>query len=199
MNIAWASEYPSLLDAIQATDSPRTYTLDTNETTTTVLGDMGGPNSVLTINGGTDHYGITNASTANEIRLFVNKNQTVYLQNLGTYTTTTSDTIVDGVNIITGVTVGNFVNNFGKNSDRVGFLRSAGTSYISNSVFYNNRGKYGVVQNREEGTMSITGSVFVGNSLPQGAVHNDGLNNITEISDSIFYNNKAIIQSGSDP
>lgn len=199
VNIAWGAEYASLIDAIQATTTPRTYTLDANETTTTVLGNIGGSNSVLTIDGGDGNYGITNNSTANEVRLFVNKNQTVYLQNLGTYTTTTSDTIVDGVNIITGVTVGNSVNNFGKNSDRVGFLRSAGTSYISNSVFYNNRGKYGIVQNREEGTMAITGSVFVGNSSPQGAVHNDGLNNITEISDSIFYNNTAITQPGSDP
>ncbi|GEM_PF-4895942 len=199
MNIALASEYPSLIDAIQASTTPRTYTLDANETSPTVLGDITGWNSVLTIDGGTGNYGINNTSTANDVRLFVNKNQTVYLQNLGTYTTTTSDTIVDGVSIITSVSVGNSVNNFGKNSDRVGFLRSAGTSHISNSVFYNNRAKFGgSLQNRENGTMSITNSVFVENTSPQGAVHNDGANKITQISGSIFYNNTAITQTTGD-
>ena len=98
-DVAWAAEYPSLIDAIQATTTPRTYTLEANETTTTPLGDIGQWNSVLTIDGGSGNYGITNTSTANEVRLFVSKNQTVYLQNLGTYTTTTSSAIVDGVDI----------------------------------------------------------------------------------------------------
>ena len=197
--VARASEYASLIDAIQDTTTPRTYTLDETEVSSTVLGNIGRWNSVLTINGGTGNYGIDNTSTAPDTRLFVNKNQTVYLQNLGTYTTTTSSSIVDGVDIITDVTVGNSVNNFGLTSDRVGFLRSAGTSHISNSVFYNNRGKFGAaLQNRENGTMSITGSVFVENSSPQGTVHNDGINNITQISDSIFYNNTATAQTSGD-
>ncbi len=198
-SIVWASEYASLIEAIQATTTPRTYTLDANEISPTVLGSIGRWNSVLTINGGTGNYGIDNTSTTADTRLFVNKNQTLYLQNLGTYTTTTSNSIVDGVDIITDVTVGNSVNNFGLTSDRVGFLRSAGTSHISNSVFYNNRGKFGgSLQNRENGTMSIIGSVFVENSSPQGAVHNDGINNITQISDSIFYNNTATAQTSGD-
>ncbi|MBR4682693.1 MAG: hypothetical protein IKP06_05280 [Elusimicrobiaceae bacterium] len=198
VNIAWGAEYDSLIDAIQATTTPRTYTLDGNETSSTALGNIGGWNSVLTIDGGEGHYGINNTSTATDTRLFVGKNQTFYLQNLGTYTTTTSSSIVEGVDIITEVTVGNSINNFGKTSDRVGFLRSAGTSHISNSVFYNNRGRYGVVQNREQGTMSITGSVFANNNVPQGAVHNDGTNRMTEISDSIFYNNTAVTQTSGD-
>ncbi len=191
VNSLWGAEYASLLDAIKATDTPRTYTLDANETSSTVLGDIGGTNSVLTIDGGTGHYGIHNTSTANEVRIFVDNPQTLNLQNLGTYTTTTSSSIVDGMDIITSVAVGNSVDNFGKTTDRAGFIRSAGTTSVTDSVFFNNRGQYGVLQNREEGTMSITGSVFVANNSPQGTVHNDSTNKITQILNSIFYNNIA--------
>ena len=200
VNVAWAAEYASLIDAIQATTTPRTYTLDGNETSPTVLGNIEGWKSVLTIDGGVgNNYGINNTSTAPDTRLFVNKNQTLYLKNLGTYTKTTSSSIVAGLDIITGITVVNSVNNFGLTSDRVGFLRSAGTSHITNSVFYNNRGKFGAaVQNRENGTMSIIDSVFAANNSPQGAVHNDSVNGISDISNSIFYNNTATTQAVGD-
>ena len=158
-----AMAYDSLKEAIEATTSPREYTLTDNETVSDKLGTMGGSSSaILTVNGGENHYGINNTSDKAETRIFVGQtNQTFNLQNVGTYTTTTSSAIVDGINIVTGVTVGNSINGFNKDGEFVGFLRSAGKSNISNSVFYNNYGRYGVVQNRQSGTMSITDSVFV--------------------------------------
>ena len=184
--------YDSLIEAILATTSPREYTLTGTETVSSKLGTMGGTSSILTIDGGTGHYGINNTSTAKDSRLLVGGTNTLNLQNLGTYTPVTSNTILAGKSVITDVIVGNSVNNFGITGDNVGFLRSAGTSNISNSVFYNNFGVYGAaLQNRESGTMTINGSVFVGNTSEQGAVHNDGAGTITKIADSIFFNNTA--------
>ena len=194
----FASEYQSLYDAVHSSDNPRTYTLEETETSSRALGNMGGSSdATLTIDGGTGHWGINNTSTTANTRIFVTKtNQTLNLQNLGSYSTVTSDAIIDGINLITEVNIGESVNGFGISSDYVGFIRSAGKTNVINSVFYNNFGKYGAaLQNRDDnsnyGTMSIKGSVFANNSSEQGAVHNDGSYNITEISDSIFYNNYA--------
>ena len=169
MSASQAAEYPSLNDAINSAVTPRTYTLDDTEIMTTTLGTFSEKKGfgnrdtaeTLTIDGGTGHYGINNEYKTKSTRLLVGGAQSLNLQNLGTYTTTTSDSIVEGKSIITDVIVGESVNNFNKSEEYVGFLRSAGTSNVSNSVFYNNYGRFGAaLQNRENGTMSVTGSVF---------------------------------------
>ena len=80
---AVASEYSSLAAAIHATASPRTYTLDATETSSVVLGNMGGANSTLTIDG-RGNYGIHNTSTSSNTRIFVDAGQTLNLKDLGT-------------------------------------------------------------------------------------------------------------------
>ena len=204
MNNCQAMAYDSLIEAIQATTSPREYTLMGNETVATPLGNMGGTSSILTIDGGTGHYGINNTSTNKDVRLYVGGTNTLNLQNLGTYTPVTSNTILTGKSVITDVIVGDSVKNFGiitanaSSSSYVGFLRSAGKSNITNSVFYNNKGLYGsAIQNRESGILSVKNSVFVENTSQQGTIHNDSNQKIKDISDSIFYNNTAAMVTGS--
>ena len=206
INSPQATAYDSLIEAISDTTSPRTYTLNANETTSAVLGTMGGADATFTIDGGTGNYGIINGSSNKDARLYISKQaQTFNLQNVGSYTTTTSDSIIAGKSVITDVVVGNAVKDFGiidpasaNNSSYTGFLRSAGKSNITNSVFYNNNGIYGAaLQNRESGVLSVKNSVFVGNASQHGTIHNDSTQKIADISNSIFYNNTAAMVVGS--
>ncbi len=41
IDLVWAAEYASLIEARQATTTPRTYTLEANEISPTVLGTLG--------------------------------------------------------------------------------------------------------------------------------------------------------------
>ena len=200
-----AQAYDSLIEAIAATTSPREYTLNANETTNAVLGTMGGANdAVFTVDGG--NFGIINGSSNKDARILISKStQTFNLQNAGSYTPTTSGSIIEGKDVVTSVDVGNSITNFGvfntesaNTSSYVGFLRNAGKSNVTNSVFYNNRALYGAaIQNRESGELSVKNSVFVGNTSQQGAIHNDSAQKIEDISNSIFYNNTAVMVSGS--
>ena len=106
INSPQAVAYDSLIEAISDTTSPRTYTLNANETTYAVLGTMGGADATFTIDGGTGNYGIINGSSNKDARIYINKpTQTFNMQNVGSYTSTISDSIIAGKSVITDVVV----------------------------------------------------------------------------------------------
>ena len=80
-NSAGASEYPSLIDAIADTTTPRIYTLDQNEIVNASLGTIAGSSPTLTIDGTSNKYGIIGNGTSAGIT--VNNGSTLIIKNIG--------------------------------------------------------------------------------------------------------------------
>ncbi|MCR4881476.1 MAG: hypothetical protein K6A44_05945, partial [bacterium] len=185
--------YSTLIEAISDTSTPdKTYTLTGSETTTAVLGTLKG--SSLIIDGSANKYGITDGTGNSSAYLKIGSGQSLTVKNIGTYTTTTSSDIIDGIDAIVGVTVGESWNGFGVNTSGQGAIYSdSGNITITDSAFSNNSGQWGgALYNK--GTLSIAKSVFANNVNTNtggdrggSALFNEG--SVTSISDSIFYEN----------
>ena len=152
-------------------DGNRQYEMLEDETITQDLGTMNGDKSTLTING----YG-HNINGDGHSGIYVNKGQTLYVNNVGN----PSDENSLGFN--------GFVSN-----NNGGAISNTGTMTITDSTFSNNSAEYrgGAIANY--GTMTITGSSFSDNSTGEkgygGAIFNYGT---TTITDSTFTNNSGL-------
>lgn len=202
-----ADAYTTLQEAIIDDTLPnveRTYTLTGDEAYTTALGNMGGDNSTLTVDGA--GYGISSDGSGGINA--VNAGQTLNLKNIGsatknpdgTYTVnkslnnfTNTTVLVDGGTLNVDKSVFSGVQN--------GVIQANANSNlnISNSIFSGvtstSTGVYGSALVKNAGTMSIDKSAFVGNNVTEnvtryigGMVKNTG--HITQITNSDFnYNN----------
>ena len=202
-----ADAYTTLQEAIIDDTLPnveRTYTLTGDESYTSALGNMGGDNSTLTVEG--SGYGVTSSGLVGINA--VNAGQTLNLKNIGsatknadgTYTVNKSlnnfantTVLVDGGTLNVDKSVFSGVQN--------GVIQANANSNlnISNTIFSGvtstSTGDYGSALVKNAGTMSIDKSAFVGNNVTEnvtyrigGMVKNTG--HITQITNSDFnYNN----------
>ena len=172
MNGAQASEYPSLVDAISDTTSIKTYTLSESEITTSILGTLKG--NTLTIDGSENHYGIQDGTGNKNAVLKITSGQNLIIKNIGSYTATTSDSIIDGKDIITEVTVNDSWNSFGTNESGQGAIHStSGNITVTDSVFSNIKGRWGgAIYNK--GGLSVSNSVFANNLATLVNMTDDG-------------------------
>lgn len=188
-----AFSYSSLVDAISDTTMPdKEYPLKHSETTSAILGNLKG--SSLIIDGGENHYGITDGTGNKDAVLKLTSGQSLTVRNIGTYTETKSSSLIEGIEAITRINVGNSWNGFGQSAGYQGAISStSATVTITDSVFSNNTGQYGgALYNK--GTMSITNSVFAENKSTQtggdrggSALFNEGT--VSSITNSKFYEN----------
>ena len=178
------AQYTNLQEAISDTTTPREYTLSTSESINAPLGDMGGTNATLTIDGSSDNYGI-NAN--NVVGITVNSGNTLILKNLGSVTVNGDGKSVS--DYVVNSSVNGFVSPSGD-----GFVHNSdGTLTITDSVFSNNSARDGVVISNvgvSANVTEITNVTFYGNRTSDlgGAIYNNSGASIGNIN-ADFVNN----------
>ena len=203
-----AEAYTTLQDAIIDSTLPdveRTYTLTDNEAYTTALGNMGGDNSTLSIDGA--GYGITSSGLGGINA--VNTGQTLHIKNIGSAEFTKDDngfvksaTVTNswsGFNTEKTIIVKGTANVedsvFSNNGKGILSIASGATASLKNVVFANNTTvstpdiRATLVDNA--GTLSVDGVTFVGNNITEhtkkevgGMIRNYGT--VTQITNSDF-------------
>ncbi len=184
----------NLVNAVRRTDTERVYNMVEEEIVNETLGEMGGENSILTINGG--GYDIT-AEGENIGGITVNSGQTLNVNNVGNSTDENSKGF-NGFRSYSGgaiynrstatITGSTFTGN--EASDYGGAIYNRSTATITDSTFTGNKAREGgAIFNWS--TATITDSTFTGNSANYngGAIYNDS--GTATITGSTFTGNEA--------
>jgi hypothetical protein len=188
--VTGGASYSTLNEAVSDDDVEREYNLPSaGETISAPLGDMGGTNSTLTIDGMSENrYGINGDGNSG---VNVGSGQTLILKNIGSVTVNgegknVSDYVINSAinGFVTG-DHGGFVNNTG------GTLTINDTVFSNNNAAYNNsNGHGGAIYNigSTANITEITNVSFVGNRADFGAAIANGsgasIGNIT--ADFVF-------------